>query len=98
MVKQNLNWLKLRIAGSFQNQSLSIKTMGMIVARFLALSWLGSVLEPEIVNISAISPHNYRSFVVTMFKEMVDQFYTELILPSELHDTVLTQQVNTDEL
>ena len=33
-----------------------------------------------------------------MFKEIVDQFNTELIVPSELHDTVLTQQVNTDEL
>ena len=35
---------------------------------------LGSIFEPEIVNISAISPHNYLSFVVTMFKEMVNQF------------------------
>jgi len=57
---------------------------------------LGSIFEPEIVNISAIFPHNYRSFVVTMFKEMVNQFNTELLLPSDLHDTVsTTQQVNT---
>ena len=60
---------------------------------------LGSIFEPEIVNISAISPHNYRSFVVTMFKEMVNQFNTELILPSDLHDTVsMTQQVNTEQV
>ena len=60
---------------------------------------LGSIFEPEIVNISAISPHNYRPFVVTMFKEMVNQFNTELILPSDLHDTVsMTQQVNTEQV
>ena len=34
-----------------------------------------------------------------MFKEMVDQFNTELILPSELHDTVsMTQQVNNEQV
>ena len=57
---------------------------------------LGSIFEPENVNISAIYPHNCLSFVVTMFKEMVDQINSELILPSDLHDTVSTQQVNTD--
>ena len=45
---------------------------------------LGSIFEPEIVNISAISPNNYRSFVVeTMFKEVVDRFNAELILPAK---------------
>jgi hypothetical protein len=34
-----------------------------------------------------------------MFREVVNQFNTELILPSDLHDTVLRQQVDTgDEL
>ncbi len=33
-----------------------------------------------------------------MFKEMVDQFNTVLILPSDLHDTVSTQQVDTVEM
>ena len=60
---------------------------------------LGSIFEPEIVNISAISPHSYRLFFVTMFKEIVNQFNTELILPSDLHDTVsMTQQVNTEQV
>ena len=61
---------------------------------------LASILEPEIVvNISAMSPHNYRSIVVTMFKEMVNQSNSELILPSDLHDTVsMTQQVNTEQV
>ena len=34
-----------------------------------------------------------------MFREVVNQFNTESILPSDLHDTVLRQQVDTgDEL
>ena len=34
-----------------------------------------------------------------MFKEMVNQFNTELILPSDLHDTIsMTQQVNTEQV
>ena len=34
-----------------------------------------------------------------MFKEMVNQFNTELILPSDLHDTVsMTQHVNTEQV
>jgi hypothetical protein len=34
-----------------------------------------------------------------MFKEIVNQFNTELILPSDLHDTVsMTQQVNTEQV
>ena len=70
--------------------------MGTIVARLLALSWV-RFFEPEIVNISAISTHNYHSFVVRMFKEMVNQFNTEMILQSDLHDTVsITQQVDFD--
>ena len=54
---------------------------------------LGSIFEPKNVNRSAIYPHNYLSFLVTMFNERVDQINSELILPSELHDTVSTQQV-----
>ena len=58
---------------------------------------LVSIFEPEIVKISAISPHNHRPFVVTRFKEMVNQFNTEMILQSDLHDTVsITQQVDFD--
>ena len=34
-----------------------------------------------------------------MFREVVNQFNTELILPSDLHDTVsMTQQVNTEQV
>ena len=40
MVKQNLSCLQMWIAGSFQSQSLYIKKMGIIVARWLALSWV----------------------------------------------------------
>ena len=65
----------------------------------IACLFLGSIFEPEIENTSAISPHNYRSLVVTMFKEMVNQFNTELILPSDLHDSVsMTQQLNTEQM
>ena len=88
----------MRIAVSFQGQSLYIKKMGYNCDS-IACIVLGSIFEPEIVNILAISPHNYRSFVVTMFKEMVNQFNTELILPSDLHETVsMTQQVNTEKM
>ncbi len=33
-----------------------------------------------------------------MFKEMVNRFNTELILPSDLHVTISTQQVNPEQV